>query len=171
MKETGVIRRLDALGRIVIPREFRKLNRIEVGDPLEMRALEDGNILIRKVDISAQLRSLGTYAVDAVAQSTDKTVGVCSTEEWLVFSNRKCELTGKELAPAATEALATQKRVQLSAREAELADKFSHVTLYPVCGETGIFGAVAILGAAANEKEDIAARTVASVVGAALQTF
>ena len=86
MEQMGIVRRLDALGRVVIPREFRKLNRIEVGDPLEIRALANGDILVRKVDLSAQLRSIGAIALSSLAPHTHNTVGVCTPEEWLMFS-------------------------------------------------------------------------------------
>ncbi|MDE6399224.1 MAG: AbrB/MazE/SpoVT family DNA-binding domain-containing protein, partial [Clostridiales bacterium] len=89
MEETGIIRRLDALGRIVIPREFRKLHRIEVGDPLEMRANASGEITIRKVDVSAQLKSVGALAISALTPHIDTQLAVCSCEDWLLFSGGK----------------------------------------------------------------------------------
>ena len=47
MKSTGVVRRIDELGRIVIPKEIRKNMRIKSGDNLEI-FLEGDNILLRK---------------------------------------------------------------------------------------------------------------------------
>lgn len=49
MKATGIVRRVDDLGRIVIPRELRRVYRIEDGDPLEIFTDEKG-IIIRKYD-------------------------------------------------------------------------------------------------------------------------
>lgn len=45
MKSTGIVRRLDDLGRIVIPKEIRRTCGLDYGDPLEM-AIEDGNIIL-----------------------------------------------------------------------------------------------------------------------------
>ena len=47
MKDIGITRRIDELGRIVIPREIRKVLQIRDGDPLEFFS-ENGNIIIRK---------------------------------------------------------------------------------------------------------------------------
>lgn len=47
MKETGIIRRIDDLGRIVIPKEIRRTLRIREGDPMEI-FLEDGAVIFKK---------------------------------------------------------------------------------------------------------------------------
>ena len=48
MKATGVVRRIDDLGRIVIPKEIRKTLRIKEGSPLEIFTEKDGDIILRK---------------------------------------------------------------------------------------------------------------------------
>lgn len=52
MKETGVIRRVDDLGRIVIPKEVRKQAGITEGKSMEIYIMEDGSLLLKKVQIS-----------------------------------------------------------------------------------------------------------------------
>ena len=48
MKATGIVRKIDDLGRIVIPKEIRKNLRIREGDPLEIFIEKDGEIILRK---------------------------------------------------------------------------------------------------------------------------
>lgn len=48
MKSMGIVRRIDELGRVVIPRELRRTLAIKDGDPLEVFTEEDGNIVLRK---------------------------------------------------------------------------------------------------------------------------
>lgn len=60
MKYNGIVRRLDSLGRIVIPREYRKMHKIKESDPLEIIALDSGEILIKKVNLSSQLTELAS---------------------------------------------------------------------------------------------------------------
>lgn len=48
MKATGIVRRIDELGRIVIPKEIRRTMRIRNGDPLEIFTDREGGILLRK---------------------------------------------------------------------------------------------------------------------------
>ena len=161
MEETGIIRRLDALGRIVIPREFRKLNRIEVGDPLEMRALSSGEILIRKVDLSAQLKSVGAIALSVLNEHTDKPLGVCSCEEWLEFSGSgKHELTGEELSEEAKTA------------EAGIKFRSKFAAFYPVFGETGVFGALVLFtDEEPDQTEKALMQTAARFTGKSMQKF
>ena len=58
MKTTGIVRRLDELGRIVIPKEYRKLYGIEIGDPLEIKGNENGTITVSKVSNRTELLAL-----------------------------------------------------------------------------------------------------------------
>jgi AbrB family transcriptional regulator (stage V sporulation protein T) len=58
MKATGIVRRIDELGRIVIPKEIRRVLRIREGDPIEIYTDEDG-IVLKKY---ARIRELGDYA-------------------------------------------------------------------------------------------------------------
>jgi len=48
MKHTGIVRRVDELGRVVIPKEYRKMYNINIGDTVEITADSDGNITITK---------------------------------------------------------------------------------------------------------------------------
>lgn len=48
MKATGVMRRVDVLGRIVLPKELRKMYGLDPGTPMEIFVLDDGTIVLRK---------------------------------------------------------------------------------------------------------------------------
>ena len=48
MKATGIVRRIDDLGRVVIPREIRKTLRIKEGDPMEIFTTRDGEVVFKK---------------------------------------------------------------------------------------------------------------------------
>ena len=48
MKATGVVRRIDDLGRVVIPKEIRKTLRIKEGDPLEIFTAREGQVILKK---------------------------------------------------------------------------------------------------------------------------
>lgn len=49
MKATGIVRRIDELGRIVVPKEIRRVLRIREGDPLEIFTDKDGEIVLEKI--------------------------------------------------------------------------------------------------------------------------
>ena len=171
MEETGIIRRLDALGRIVIPREFRKLNRIEVGDPLEMRAHDSGEIVIRKVDIASQLKSVGSMAIDALSEKTDKLIGVCSTDRWLEFSS-KCKFSGEDLPEKIASAVTKQKSTVIKSGEDAEQAVTKYVAIYPVYGDTGSFGAFALFSdSEPSSDEKNLFETMALFTGKSLQKF
>ena len=67
MKTTGIVRRVDDLGRIVIPREYRRAYDIEIGDPMEISADENGIISLRRVDTGAEYRKAACALVFAIA--------------------------------------------------------------------------------------------------------
>ena len=48
MKATGIVRRIDDLGRVVIPKEIRRTQRIREGDPLEIFTTGDGEVVFKK---------------------------------------------------------------------------------------------------------------------------
>ena len=48
MKATGIVRRIDDLGRVVIPKEIRRTMRIREGDPLEIFTARDGQVMIKR---------------------------------------------------------------------------------------------------------------------------
>ena len=48
MKATGIVRRIDELGRVVIPKEIRRTQRIRRGDPLEIFTTGDGEVIFKK---------------------------------------------------------------------------------------------------------------------------
>ena len=63
MRATGIVRRIDELGRVVIPKEIRRTQRIRQGDALEIFTEADGKVIFRKYSQMAELNELaGVYA-------------------------------------------------------------------------------------------------------------
>ena len=58
MKATGIVRRIDDLGRVVIPKEIRKTLRIKEGTPLEIFTDREGEIILKKYSPIGELMSL-----------------------------------------------------------------------------------------------------------------
>ena len=57
MKATGIVRRIDDLGRVVIPKEIRRTMRIREGDPLEVYTDADGEVSVKKYSQGGELAS------------------------------------------------------------------------------------------------------------------
>ena len=71
MKATGVVRRIDDLGRIVIPKEIRKTLRIKEGSPLEIFTEKDGDIILRKYSPIGEISSFSAEYAESLAKVTD----------------------------------------------------------------------------------------------------
>ena len=70
MKATGIVRRIDDLGRVVIPKAIRRTMRIREGDPLEIYTAGDGEVIFKKYSPIGELHSLASqYAASAVTPS------------------------------------------------------------------------------------------------------
>ena len=72
MKATGIVRRIDDLGRVVIPKEIRRTMRIREGDPLEVYTDRDGEVIFKKY---SPMGELGTF-VGELAEALSRTAGL-----------------------------------------------------------------------------------------------
>lgn len=70
MKATGVVRRIDDLGRVVIPKEIRKTLRIKEGDPLEIFTDREGGIILKKYSPIGELSEFATEYAETLAKTT-----------------------------------------------------------------------------------------------------
>ena len=101
MKATGIVRRIDDLGRIVIPKEIRRTMRIREGDPMEIFTSREGEILLKKY---SPVGELGEFAAE-LAESVAQTIGelVCVTDRDYVIAAAgagKKDVEGKTLEQA-----------------------------------------------------------------------
>ena len=70
MKATGIVRRVDDLGRIVIPKEIRRTLRIREGDPLEIYTEKDGGVIFRKYSPMGDLQEFASQMCEAIGSAT-----------------------------------------------------------------------------------------------------
>ncbi len=98
MKPTGIVRRIDDLGRIVVPKEIRRVLRIREGDPLEIFTGKDGEVILKKY---SPLGELGTFAqqyVDSISQILGCPVCVADRDQIIAVAGMpKKELVGKSI--------------------------------------------------------------------------
>lgn len=70
MKATGVVRRIDDLGRVVIPKEIRKTLRIREGDPLEIFTDRDGEVILKKYSPIGELSEFSAEYAEILSKTT-----------------------------------------------------------------------------------------------------
>ena len=80
MKATGIVRRIDDLGRIVIPKEIRRVLRIREGDPLEIYTEKDGEVIFKKYSPMGELGSFAAQICDSLHKTTGAMAVICDRD-------------------------------------------------------------------------------------------
>ena len=86
MKATGIVRRIDDLGRVVIPKEIRRTLRIREGDPLEIFTDREGEIILKKYSPIGELGEFARQYADSLAQSTGNIVCITDRDQVIAFA-------------------------------------------------------------------------------------
>ena len=94
MKSTGIIRRIDELGRIVVPKEIRKNLRIHNGDNLEI-FIDNDSIVLKKHSIIGKLENLTSIIIYIIKKTTDYNVFISDCDK--ILDDNKYELKNKDI--------------------------------------------------------------------------
>ena len=86
MKATGIVRRIDDLGRVVIPKEIRRTMRIREGDPLEIFTDRDGEVIFKKYSPIGELSDFAAQICESLHKSTDAIAAVCDRDSVIAVS-------------------------------------------------------------------------------------
>lgn len=86
MKATGIVRRIDDLGRIVIPKEIRRTLRIKEGDPLEIYTDREGEVIFKKYSPIGELQSFASEYADALQKTSSVPIFICDRDEVIAVS-------------------------------------------------------------------------------------
>ncbi|MEK3936396.1 stage V sporulation protein T [Sporosarcina sp. FSL W7-1349] len=110
MKATGIVRRIDDLGRVVIPKEIRRTLRIREGDPLEIFTDRDGEVILKKY---SPISELGQFAKE-YAETLYETLGtpalISDRDEMIAVAGlSKKDYMNRQLSPDVEEMMATRK--------------------------------------------------------------
>ncbi len=80
MKATGIVRRIDDLGRVVIPKEIRRTLRIREGDPLEIYTATDGEVIFKKYSPVGELSTFASQYADVLSRISAMPTLVCDRD-------------------------------------------------------------------------------------------
>ena len=126
MKATGITRRIDELGRIVIPKEIRRTLRIREGAPLEIFTDREGQIILKKYSPIGELSQFAGQYAEAMAQTTGHLVCITDRDHVIAASGSgKKEFEGKPISRQLDEVMENRKTLVASKDE----NNFIKITL------------------------------------------
>ena len=96
MKATGIVRRIDDLGRIVIPKEIRRTLRIRETDPMEIYTDMDGQIVLKKYSPMRDITAFAGEYAESMAANTGMTVAITDREQVIAAAGKISAVAGKE---------------------------------------------------------------------------
>ena len=174
MKATGIVRRIDDLGRVVIPKEIRRTMRIREGDPLEIYTSKEGEVIFKKYSLLGGLEDFAAQFCDTLSRSTEFTAAVTDRDAIIaVAGGGKRELLGKTISEP-LERIMEDRQVWLWDSSEEQVNAceglagFTAAVAAPILCEGDVLGLVLFLSAddrAAGETEYKLAQTVATFLG------
>ena len=119
MKATGLVRRIDDLGRVVIPKEIRRTLRIKEGDPLEIYTDRDGEVIFKKYSPIGEMQGFANEYATALNKTIGAPVFVCDKDEVICVSGAsKKEFLEKKISKA-LESIMEGRAIYVSAVDSE----------------------------------------------------
>jgi AbrB family transcriptional regulator (stage V sporulation protein T) len=177
MKATGIVRRIDDLGRVVVPKEIRRTLRIREGDPLEIYTDREGEIILKKYSPIGELGQFAKQYADSLAQTTGHIIAISDKDQFVAAAgSAKKELLTKSITPE-LEALINERESLLAAKEdknfirvaSEDETDYTYQVIWPIISEGDAIGSVLILSKEPKikfgEVENKLACTAASFLG------
>ena len=174
MKATGIVRRIDDLGRVVIPKELRRTMRLREGAPLEIFTEKDGELIFKKYSPIGELSDFAADLCESLRKASERAPAICDRDSVIsaAGAGRK-ELTGRPVS-AALGALMEGRAFYRRTPGAEAVpvcegtEAFSAEIAAPILCEGDVVGAVLFLaqeGAKCGESEEKLARAAAHFLG------
>jgi len=115
MKATGIVRRIDDLGRVVIPKEIRRTMRIREGDPLEIYTNSGGEVIFKKYSPIGELADFAVQYAEALSQGTHLPVIICDRDHCVAAAGiSKKEVLERRVTPSLENVMEERRSISCS---------------------------------------------------------
>lgn len=180
MKATGIVRRIDDLGRVVIPKEIRRTLRIREGDPLEIFVDRDGEVILKKYSPIGELGDFAKEYADSLYEAIGHIACIADRDTIIAVAGApKKEFLNKSIGPAVEKVMEDRRPVLINdcgtnpnCKNCPILEgdedepcKFTAEVIAPIIAEGDPIGAVILLskeeGAAMGDMELKLAETAA----------
>jgi AbrB family transcriptional regulator (stage V sporulation protein T) len=180
VKATGIVRRIDDLGRVVIPKEIRRTLRIREGDPLEIFTDREGEVILKKYSPIGELSEFAKEYVESLHSSMEHVTCIADRDSIIAVAGApKKELLEKRVSSALEKIMEDKAAVMLSltgeskminiTADEEGAPKYTSGVIAPIVSQGDPIGAILLLSKEPNVQmgdiEKKLAETAASFLG------
>ena len=179
MKATGVVRRIDDLGRVVIPKEIRKTLRIKEGDPLEIFTDKEGEVILKKYSPIGELSEFATEYAETLAKTTGHIACITDKDTVIAVSGGSKKEFLEQSISEELEKILEDKENYTSKENNDLAvpitrndnkeRRFNSQVVYPIISDGDVIGSVILLskdtGTKMTEVEQKVVQSAASFLG------
>lgn len=179
MKATGIVRRIDELGRVVVPKEIRRTLRLKVGDPIEIFTDREGGVILKKYSPIREINNFASEYSESLQETIGNIILICDRDNIISVSGIiKKEYMEKKVSADLEKVMEDRKLFVLGKGisktiplfEDEVLDyKYSAQIISPILAEGDVIGAVIIVSREQDKKfgemEVKSAATAASFLG------
>lgn len=176
MKATGIVRRIDDLGRVVIPKEIRRTLRIREGDPLEIFTDREGEIILKKYSPIGELGAFAKEYAESLAQTVGHITCIVDKDQIIAVSGgTKKDFYEKHISNAMEKCINARATVIANRNDSnfvpvledDIDDAYNHQLITPIISEGDVLGAVVFLSPdkKMGEIEGKLAQTAAGFLG------
>ena len=179
MKATGIVRRIDELGRVVIPKEIRRTLRIREGDPLEIFTDHDGEVVLKKYSPIGEIAAIARDYTDSLYRSLGHIALICDRDMVVSVSGAsKRELWEKAISHDLENLIGNRQVLQqnaasgarmLSMIQDDDPSGYSAQIVVPIIADGEVIGGLCLLsresGVKMTETDLKVAETTAGIVG------
>ncbi len=148
----GIVRRIDELGRVVVPKEIRRTLRIREGDPLEIYTDKEGSIILRKFSHMGELESFSEEYAQALSRTSGHSVMISDRDQIIAVSGIGRDYLGKGISRKLEKSINGRENIFAQAGEAEFMEiveddkkEFVEQCICPIITNGDVVGAIMIL--------------------------
>lgn len=157
MKATGIVRRIDDLGRVVIPKEIRRTMRIREGDPLEIFTNRDGEVIFKKYSPIGEWSQIATQYAETLYKTCGLSIIICDRDAVIAAAGvSRREYADRRLTPEFEEIMESRSLFSSGDNRINVIEGGSHYVSYamPIVSDGDIIGCVASLYSEDGKKMD-----------------
>lgn len=152
MKATGIVRRIDDLGRVVIPKEIRRTLRIREGDPLEIFTDREGEVILKKYSPIGELGAFARQYAESLASTTGHIVCITDRDQVIaVAGGGRKDIISKPISKSLEELIDERNNVVANKGDKKFIalidgdnDEFNSQVISPIICEGDAIGSVVI---------------------------